>query len=580
MPSNTPTLGAKVKIDGESEYKEAISNINAANKVLKSEMQLLQAQYQGNTDSMEYMTAKSDILERQLLTQKEKVEELKAALANAAAQTGESSTATMEWQRKLNLAQAEVYNLEAAIEENNEAMQGEDETMVGLGDTVDQLVGKFGIDLPDGLTKALNGMEGFSTGTVAAMAAAAAAVAAVVTVVKELMDLTLEAAADVDEYITNSQITGVPTELLQAWDYAAPLIDVDAETITGAMTKITQAMGDAKDGSDSARAKFEELGVSIYDTSTGQLRSAEEVFYDVIDALGEMENGTERDAASMDLMGKSAQDLNPLIIAGSSALKDYADQAEETGYILDEYQIERLGEVDDTYQELQNTITAFKRQLASDFAPAAKSAMETFQTAVETAGEMLEKSGLVENLATILSCLFDIIGDVVEIVASIPGLDSLLQGLKVTLGAVALLCSTIADAADLIKSLVTLDFSGVTSALGFGYSSGNANHIQTTMMSLNGTLDDYTSFYNSPYYSGYTGNNAGGTDNWRGGLTWVGESGPELVSLPAGSQVMTAQESRNAGGDTFYISINAASVREFNDIVELAQSARVRSRMR
>jgi hypothetical protein len=35
------------------------------------------------------------------------------------------------------------------------------------------------------------------------------------------------------------------------------------------------------------------------------------------------------------------------------------------------------------------------------------------------------------------------------------------------------------------------------------------------------------------------GHNAGGTDNWPGGLSWVGENGPELLGLPRGSRVMT-----------------------------------------
>ena len=45
--------------------------------------------------------------------------------------------------------------------------------------------------------------------------------------------------------------------------------------------------------------------------------------------------------------------------------------------------------------------------------------------------------------------------------------------------------------------------------------------------------------------SGYKppGKNAQGTDNWRGGLTWVGEQGPELINLPRGSQVRTNRES-------------------------------------
>ena len=45
--------------------------------------------------------------------------------------------------------------------------------------------------------------------------------------------------------------------------------------------------------------------------------------------------------------------------------------------------------------------------------------------------------------------------------------------------------------------------------------------------------------------SGEIGHNATGTRNWRGGLTWVGEKGAELVNLPGGSQVYTHEESMN-----------------------------------
>lgn len=37
-------------------------------------------------------------------------------------------------------------------------------------------------------------------------------------------------------------------------------------------------------------------------------------------------------------------------------------------------------------------------------------------------------------------------------------------------------------------------------------------------------------------------NNAGGTDNFRGGLTWVGEEGPEILNLPGGSQIIPNNE--------------------------------------
>jgi phage-related protein len=42
--------------------------------------------------------------------------------------------------------------------------------------------------------------------------------------------------------------------------------------------------------------------------------------------------------------------------------------------------------------------------------------------------------------------------------------------------------------------------------------------------------------------------NAGGTSSFAGGLTWVGEHGPELVRLPGGSSVYSNAESKQMGG--------------------------------
>lgn len=604
MPGPTRNVGAKVVLDGEKEYKQALNELNAGNKTLASEMRKLQAEFKGNTESTEYLTKAGELLERKLLQQQDKVSKLREAVAFAAKEYGEASERTQYYVQQLNNAEAAEFDLQHAIEENNAALNGQNEQMVGLGDTVDQLADKFGIKLPQGAKEALNGMQGLSAGTVAAMAAAAAAIAAVVKVVTDLGKLTLEVAAQVDEYLAESAITGVPTEMLQAWDYAAPLIDTDAETIKGAMTKITRAMGDAANGSESALEKFEALGVSIYDEADGSLRSAEAVFYDVVDALGQMQAGAERDAIAMELMGKSAQELNPLINAGSDALRQYGQEAMAAGYILDEEQIQKLGEVDDAYQKLQLQIEANRKQLAADFAPAAKAAMELFTDVVKKAGEMLERSGIVKNLASIIESLVDILRSAGDILRGIPGFQQGLSAVSAVLGGIAQFCALIADTADVIAGILTLDFSRIGNAMGFGKSSGTLSHWQSVYMHQEGTLDQYQEYYankrgesmhsgygydpaTGQYYDIATGNyiydtgwNAGGTENWRGGLTWVGEAGPELVALPQGSSIYSNQESQSMGGDTFYITIDAKSVKEFNDIVEMAKTARIRSRMR
>ncbi|MBQ4824375.1 hypothetical protein J4729_07405 [Leisingera sp. HS039] len=58
------------------------------------------------------------------------------------------------------------------------------------------------------------------------------------------------------------------------------------------------------------------------------------------------------------------------------------------------------------------------------------------------------------------------------------------------------------------------------------------------------------------------GKNALGTDNWRGGLSWVGERGPEVVNLPRGAQVIPNNRLEGAfggggGGFTYAPTIDA-----------------------
>lgn len=595
----TRTVKARVELDGERQYKQALSELQRGNAVLGSEMRKLQAEYKGNTESTEFLTKKGELLERQLLQQRDKVQTLQEALKNAARQYGESAEQTQQWQIKLNNAEAAQYDLEHAIEENNKALEGQGQTLVGLGDTVSDLAGKLGIRIPEGAKNALNGMKGLSTGTVAAMGAAAAAVAALVKGVKALYATTLESAANADTILTEGMTTGLSTRTIQQLRYSQNLIDVSYSTISSSLTKLTQNMAKAQDGNAALAESFASLGVSITEAD-GSLRSSEAVFYDLVDALGGMDNATARDAAAMELLGRSAQDLNPLIIQGSDAMRELAAEAERAGYVLDESQVKKLSEVDDAYQRMQLQVEATKNQLAVEFAPVAKEALEAYAKLVKQGGDALAKSGLIQGMAGLVESLAGVLGladDATE--RTIPGITQALSPLQRILNDIAILTAGLGDFMNLISGMDIWNWGTgkFTTALGLNYKNGNPNNIQRTIMQQNGTLEQYQAWYGTGgqygydrttnrYYDKetgwyYDGNpyNAGGTSNWRGGLTWVGENGPELVRLPRGSQVLTAQESRNAGGNTFNITISAADVREFNDIIRIAESARIMARM-
>ena len=83
-------FGLKLGIEGEREFKNALSDINQTFKVLGSEMQLVTSQFDKNDKSMEAVTARNQVLNKEIDAQKDKVGVLEKALANSAETFGEN----------------------------------------------------------------------------------------------------------------------------------------------------------------------------------------------------------------------------------------------------------------------------------------------------------------------------------------------------------------------------------------------------------------------------------------------------------------------------------------------------------
>ena len=612
-----PNISTKFTLSGEKEYKQALSEIGNGMRVLDSEMRKVQSAYAKNADSVESLAAQNDVLERKISSQTEKIEYLKAALQQSAEKYGESDKRTMQWQTSLNNAEAELNNLNNKIDENKEKIEESGKETGNLGDVVSGLTEKFGIKLPEGMQKSMNSMGSLNASSVKIAGGFAAMAIAIAKAEKALVSMTKESAAFADNIITLSMQTGQTTEQLQEFSYATELIDVSVDTLQGSLTKLTNNMQDTINGTGNAKASFEALGISVTDAD-GNMRSANDVFYETIDALGDVKNETERDAMAMDIFGRSAQDLNPLIIQGSDTLKAYAQEAHNVGYVLDEEALSALGAVDDAYQRLQKSQEGTKNQLSAEFAPYLTEFYEKITKLIKDGGQALKDSGIVDSFGMLLETVGDIIAPTDQLSSdTVPKLTEALRPL-------AEIMAGIADTIDFISGAATVLTTGIWDwdkwsggwkqmgkAAGFGYSYGNGNNTQTLKEKWEQTdinratrANGYGQYYaNGKWYSNYEsylrdeweksgtgttveywkmqrGENASGTDYWRGGRTLIGEYGPEEVVLPKGTRILTAQETRQAaGGDTFYITIPANTVKEFNDIVNIARNKRRTDRM-
>ena len=586
------TIKTDVKLDGEKEYKQALSNINSGLRVLNSEMKLTSAQYSENAGGVDALTKKNDVLNRQILSQKDKVDMLRAALQNSAEKYGESDKKTGDWKISLNNAERELIGLEKELKDNDKALKKATESTEKhtestkktgdeskkLGTVIDGLANKLGINLPSGLTKSMDGLGAVSGKALVAVGAFAAVVAAVVKVEKALIKMTKEAAKSADEIMTLSMTSGMTTDAIQEFQYASELLDVSLETLTGSQTKMIRSMSSAQEGAASSVEAWEKLGVSIYGAD-GNLRDTQETFYAAIDALGQVQNETERDALAMEIFGKSARELNPLIIQGSGALAEFSKEARENNNVMSGETLRALGAVDDAYQRLQNSQKSITQQLAGEFAPYMTKVLTDCKEFIEKIGKALKDSGAVSAFGSIL----DSVSSLLEPLGSL--ISSVLPGLMLALNPIADVIALIADTINAIVGMLPSNWgSGMFStAMGWNVSKGQLSNQQKRYYAdqMDSQVWDPTlkAWVSKSWANQKSGYNASGTDNWRGGVTWVGENGPEKVYLPQGSQISTAQESRTSGGDIFNITIDAKNVQEFNDIVRISKSQRRMTRM-
>lgn len=613
------------RMEGEKEqkYRKNIERLSASMDVLDAEMRKVSAKYADNAESAELSAAKTDLLTQKISLQYDKIDNLKAALEEAAENYGSNAVETLRWEKELNNAEAELYKLNGQLKNNTEqvedtttATEDAGQSMGNLGDVVNGLTSKLGIQLPDSMKQSMNAMGSLDASSLALAGGFAAVATAIVKAEKALISMTKEAASNADDLLTLASVTGMTTDSVQELNYMADLTDVSMDRIKDSLKETTNKMQEAAAGTGDAYDAYQRLGVEITNAD-GSLRSAQDVFYDTIDALGEIKNQTERDALAMDLMSESAQELNPLIDLGGEKMRAYAQEAHDMGYVLDNDALKSLQGVDDAYSRLQNTQEGVKNQLAAEFAPYLEEFYGDVTSGIKYIGDVLQQSGLVDSFGMLLETAGEIINPMDTLSNDkVPALTKALRPLSEVMAAIA-------DAGDFLSGLLTLDFNKMGTALGLNYGKGQMSNVQrlnTKWMQQDTNrataANGYGSYFDTDTGKAY-GNmeayanaqyealvragdssilgksqdlwvqeylkklrgNAAGTDNWAGGWTRVNENGLERIYLPSGSRIQTASETRYTSGDTYNTTVYVDHVDDLDTILRIAKNARITTRM-
>lgn len=316
--------GITVDIGGNTgPLEQSLKGVNKTSRDLQSELKQVERLLKLDPQNTDLLAQKQKLLGESIDNTKEKLNKLKEAEKQVQQQVKEGKISEEQYrafQREIAKTESELKKVEEQTKKTNTSFNA-----------------------------FKNSSESFSKGVKGVTIAATGAGAG-------LVGMAAKAAQSADDLNTLSKVTGLSTDELQKFQYASDRIDVSMEVLSGSMAKLIKNMDKTKNGNKDLQSAFKKLGVSVIDNS-GNLRNNNDVFQETISALGKVSNETERDALAMKIFGKSAQELNPLILGGADDLKKYGEEAEKAGLILSQDALDGANKFQDGIDRLKASAT-------------------------------------------------------------------------------------------------------------------------------------------------------------------------------------------------------------------------------
>lgn len=164
-------IGPKIGIDGEKEFRESLRAMGQQLKTLGTEMKAVTSAFDVDNDSQKKLAAQSDVLNRQLEVQQQRLGEVQKALGYAKANYSENSSEVQRWQQALNNATTDVNRtkkqlneLETGVENVGDAMDGAGQKTSVFGDVLKANL--LGSAIVSGIKAVASGIKSLISGAI------------------------------------------------------------------------------------------------------------------------------------------------------------------------------------------------------------------------------------------------------------------------------------------------------------------------------------------------------------------------------------------------------------------------------
>lgn len=580
----TKIQGITIEVGGDtSPLAKAFESVNKVISSTQTELRQVEKALKLNPSSTELLAQKQQLLSEQVKNTSEKISKLKE-IEQEVQKRREADPTNKDLAQQLRTVQRELSNTEAGLQKLQTEYKDTEGTLKNLNQTVDDGAGKHRT-FKDRLSEVFQGLKNFVTGNREAAESSAMAATeinskleiwnkfsnVVANATRKLFDFVSGAAQKADDLNTLAKVTGLTTEEIQKLQYSSSFIDVDFDTLSSSLSHLTKCMSDAQRGTGEAKWALDDLRISLIDNH-GQMKSNTEVFYEIIDKLGKIENVTKRDSLAMAIFGESAQKLNPLIMAGSEQLRALGIEAENAGIIMAQDTLDGANQLNDILDKLKLTIAGVAAAAGAELAGSMVTFFEAITPLILALAKVIALIGKIPPQALIVIGI---------IITAVTAFMKVTQAVSAAKGMFEMMNPTMWKTVGIIMAIITALIALIALIVVLTDKTedvGKVGEAIERMSSDVGNVD--VSGSKIPHY-------ATGTNYHRGGLAYITEYSPEQLSLPNGTNMVVMPRGTKVkpnvsgtlsagagGGDVFNISINANNVKEFNDIIRLAERAR------
>lgn len=596
--------GYRLTVDGEAEFKRALSDINAQIKLNKSELNALTAEYNANGGSLDTLKAKQAALGTEMGNQQQKVDLMRQRLEEAKDAYGENSAQVVKLQTDLNNASGALetmrkqYNdtskqiedathstadFDEAVKQADAAIAAEKAELANISAAFETAAGSTG-KLADGTgnladrEKALEAqqknLEAQQKNLTAQVEAQQQKVEALSGAVKTASDRYGSGSAEANKYREQlAKAEGELGKMKESLDKTTKAME-DQSGASGGLMDGLKGLADQfgvqlPGGMDKLLGSFGNLMgpagiaglVAGIGEAIGQIRElADETAgmgADLVDLSEKTGANTEELQALhyvCQMLGVETGAVDKAMENLSKKMYEAKNKGGEAQKMFDDLGVSLMddeGNMRSTTDVMLDLIDALKQYERGAERTAA--ADKLMGGAAQELTSLLSESG--DRIRAYMREYVDNMGAMTdELVSILDKRDKMLAREE-------------AAAQNLRRSM------GVNAAVAFN--SSQAIRDQASQEAGKAFVNWFTTLWQR-----VSGSYARGTAYHPGGLALVGERGPEIVDLPQGSKVYPSGTGP-AGGTTnnYYVTIDASRIREFNDIVRIAESERVSRRM-